>query len=74
MSNLTKGMNEEGKKEGEAEHKRLLTIEKTLRVDLGEVVEGWAERVMGCVEYWMIYTGNESLNSTPETNIALYIN
>ena len=43
-----------------------------------EVGERWARWVMGIkkgtVEYWMLYVSDESLNSTPETNIALYVN
>ena len=43
----------------------------------------WAEDglkgVMGikegtCDEHWGLYVSDESLNSTPETNIALYVN
>ena len=41
---------------------------------------GWARCVMGIKEgtcrdeHWMLYVSDESLNSTPETNIALYVN
>ena len=40
----------------------------------------WARWVMGikestwCDEQWLLYISCQSLNSTPETNIALYIN
>ena len=39
----------------------------------------WAEWVMGikeCTydEHWVLYINNESLNSTPETSITLYVN
>ena len=39
----------------------------------------WARWVMGiyegtCDEHWVLYVNGESLNSTPETNIALYVN
>ena len=27
-----------------------------------------------CDEHWVLYVSEESLNSTPETNIALYVN
>ena len=27
-----------------------------------------------CNEHWVLYVSDESLNSTPETNIALYVN
>ena len=42
-------------------------------------MEEWAKWVMGikectCVEHWVLYVSDESLNSTPETNIALYVN
>ena len=57
-------------------HKRLLTIENKLRVVVGG---GWARWGMGhkegtCDEHWVLYVNDESLNSTPETNIALYVN
>ena len=27
-----------------------------------------------CDEHWMLYVSDESLNSTPETNITLFVN
>ena len=39
----------------------------------------WAKWVMGikegtcCDEHWMLYVSDESLNSTPETNAARYV-
>ena len=45
-----------------------------------EVGGGWARWVMGIKEgtcydeRWGLYVNDESLNSTPETNIALYVN
>ena len=44
-----------------------------------EVGGGWARQVMGIEEgsydeHWVLYISDESLNSTPETNIALYGN
>ena len=27
-----------------------------------------------CDEHWVWYASDESLNSTPETNVALYVN
>ena len=38
---------------------------------------GWARWVTGikedtCDEYWVLYVSDESLNSTPETNIDLH--
>ena len=41
---------------------------------------GWVKWVMGikegtcCVEHWVLYVSGYSLNSTPETNIILYVN
>ena len=37
----------------------------------------WARWLMGmkegtCDEHWVLYVSDESLNSTPEINIALY--
>ena len=55
-------------------------IENKLRVDGGRWVGGWARRVMGrkegtcCDEHSVLYVSDESLNSTPETFIALYVN
>ena len=39
---------------------------------------GWVRRVMGIKEntrdeYWVLYVSDESLTSTPEMNIALYV-
>ena len=40
---------------------------------------GWAKWVMDikedtcCDEHWVLYVNDESLNSTPETNITLYV-
>ena len=45
-----------------------------------EVGGGWARWVMGikegtcCEEHWVLCVSDESLNSAPETNIALYVN
>ena len=42
-------------------------------------VGGWAKWVMGMKEstcwdeYWVLYVSDESLNSTPETIITLYV-
>ena len=40
---------------------------------------GWARQVMGikegtCDEHWVLYVGDESLYSTLETDITLYVN
>ena len=59
----------------ETNHKRLLTIKNKLRLLEGRGTK-W---VMGikegtCDEHWVLYVSDESLNSTPETNIILYVN
>ena len=65
-----------GREEWETNHKRLLTIENKWR----EVGGRCARRMMGikegicCDEHWVLYVSDESLNSTPETNFALYFN
>lgn len=44
----------------------------------GEGVGGWSHRVMGikegtfCDKHWVLYSTNESLNSTSTTNDVLY--
>ena len=76
-----------GKREGKANHTRLLTTENKLRVAGGEVCvsgrgwgRGWAKWDMGIKEgtrdeHWVLYAvSDESLNSTPETSITLYVN
>lgn len=41
---------------------------------------GWVRRVIGIkentcyAEHWVLYVSDQSLNSTPETNIAAYVN
>ena len=57
---------------------RDLNTENKLRVDRGRWVGGWAKWVMGikegtCVEHWVLYGSDESLNSTPETSITVYV-
>ena len=55
-------------------------IENKLSVDKGRWVGGWAKWVMGIKEgtcydeQWVLYVSDESLNSTPETDITLYVN
>ena len=44
-----------------------------------EVGGRWAKWVMGvkegtCDEHWLLYVSDELLNSTPETNITIYVN
>ena len=57
--------------------KRLFTIGDKLRVT--GVGLWWGNWVMGIKEgthrdeLWGLYTSDESLNSTPETNIALFV-
>ena len=68
------------KTERETNRKRLLNTENKLRVAGGVQVGGWAKWVMGIKEGtcwdepWVSYVSDESLNSTPETIIALYVN
>ena len=46
----------------------------------GRWVEGWAKWAMGIKEgtcwdeHWVLHVSDESLNSTPEIIIALYVN
>lgn len=63
------------KKEREANHERWFTIESKLKVAGGEWV-GWVKWVVEgtCDEQWVSYVSDKSLNSAPETNIALHIN
>ena len=40
---------------------------------------GWIKQVMGikegsCDDHWVLHVSDGSLNSTPETNIILYVN
>ena len=37
-------------------------------------VGGMAFKEGTCDEHWVLYISDESLNSTPETNITLYVN
>jgi len=77
--NIGKGSKKK-EREREANHKRLLTIEKKLRVSGGEVGGGWAQWVMGikegtcCDEHQVLYGSIKSLTCTPEINITLYVN
>ena len=47
---------------------------------MGRWVGGWAKRVMGMKEgtcgdeHWLLYVRDESLGSTPETIVTLYVN
>ena len=59
---------------------RLLTIENKLKVNGWKVGGGWVRWMMGIKEgtcwdeSWVSYVSDESLISTPESNIALYVN
>ena len=55
-----------------------LTIQNKLSWRRRRVGDG-LDRSMGikegtCDEHWVLYVSDESLNSTPETNIILYVN
>ena len=68
---------EANKNKGETKHKRLLDIENKLRVAGGIVGGGWAKWGRGIKEdtwdeHWVLYVGDESLDSTPEIIITLY--
>lgn len=64
------------KRERETYHKRILKMENKLRVDGGRSKSIWVMGIKECTcnEHWVLYVSDESLNSTPETNIALYVN
>jgi len=61
-------------------NKRLLTMENKLKVDGGRWRGGctrWVMDIKGgtcCDEHWVLYVSDESLNSTPETDMTLYVN
>ena len=65
--------------EREAKYERFLTLGNKLRVAGGEV-GGCSNEVMGIKEdiwsneHWVLNATDESLNSTPETNNAVYDN
>lgn len=46
----------------------------------GRLVRGWIKLVMGIKEricwneHWVLYVGDESLDSAPETTVVLYVN
>ena len=70
----------EGKKKREwgAHHNRLITV-KNKQVSWREMGRGWTRWATGIKEgtyneHWVLYISDESLNSTPETNITLYVN
>ena len=52
--------------------------EKQIEVFRGEGVREWDRLVMGskegtcCMEHWVLYTNNESWNTTSKTNDILY--
>ena len=72
-------MNIGGKKKGKQTIKVFLTRENKLRVDGGKWVGRWAKWVINikqgtCDEHSELYVSEESLNSTSETNITLFVN
>ena len=67
-----------GRKERETNPKTLSDKEQTIGCPR-EVGGRWARWVMGtkegtCDEHWVLYVSDESLNSIPETSIAVYVN
>ena len=63
----------------ETKHKRFLTIENKLWIRrgrwVGDGLHGDGNQEGTCDdEQWVMYVSDESLNSTPETNIVLYVN
>ena len=67
---------EEKKTKREENRKRPLTIENNLRVAREEVGRGLAKWMMGieegnCDEDSVLYVSDESLDSTPKTNVIL---
>ena len=63
--------------EREMNHERLWTLGNKLKVSEGRRMGGWASRVKCikegtcCMEHWVLYTTNESLNITSKTNDVL---
>ena len=59
-------------------HERLWTMRNKLRASEGSGVWEWDRPVMGskegtyCMEHWVLYATNESLNFTSETRDVLY--
>ena len=55
-------------------HERLLALGNKLRASEGRRVGDWDRPVIGikegtyCVVHWVLYTNNESWNTTSETN------
>ena len=59
-------------------HKRLWTLGNKLRVSEGRGVGDWDRLVMGikegmyCMEHWVLYANNESLNIASKTGDVPY--
>ena len=59
-------------------HERLWTLGNKLRVLEGRGMGGWVSMVMGlkegmyCSGHWVLYTNDESWNTTLGTNEVLY--
>ena len=59
-------------------HERLWTLGNQLRVVEGRGVGDWDRPVMGikegayCIEHWVLYSNNESWNTTTKTKDVLY--
>ena len=70
---------EGGKKRQGSKPQETLNYREQTEADGGEVSRQWPKWVMGikegtCDEHWVVYVGDKSLNSTPETDITLKVN
>ena len=78
--NIGEGKKKIRQKQREANHKRCLNTKSKLKAAGGGLGGGWVKWVMGIKEgtcwqeHWVLYVSDESLNSTPETVITLYVN
>ena len=71
---MGKGRKNKRKTEREANHVRLLSAENTLKIDGGEINSKKLKEGTCWDEHWVLHGSDESLNSTPEAIITLYVN